>query len=62
MGRNLNVSKHSVKSTSGKDVKQTKQLTGEASKDSLTGKNVVQEYSTSGRGFSGPFGGKPVRK
>lgn len=32
----------------GKDVRNTKQIKGEASKDSLTGKNTVKEYRTSG--------------
>ncbi len=41
---------------SGKDVTDTKQLSGE-SKDSLHGKNELKQYETSG-GPSGPFGGK----
>tara|TARA_R110000868_G_scaffold81743_1_gene231168 strand:- start:25208 stop:25354 length:147 start_codon:yes stop_codon:yes gene_type:complete len=32
---------------SGKDVKDTKMIKGEATKDSLTGKNVMKEFRTS---------------
>lgn len=46
---------------SGKDVKDTKQLSGE-SKDSLSGKNEMKEYSTGGSATSGPYGGLPSHK
>lgn len=47
---------------SGKDVKDTKQLSGEA-KDSLSGKNELKEYSTSGSPTGpGPWGGLPSHK
>lgn len=42
-------------STSGKDVKDTSQLKGEA-KDSLSGKNVTKEFTTS-TPIGGPYGG-----
>lgn len=42
---------------SGKDVTDTKMLSGEA-KDSLHGKNELKQYDTSGK-VTGPFGGKP---
>lgn len=45
-----------------KDWKSTKVVSGTASKDSLIGSNNIQAYTTSGSGFSGPYGGKPARK
>jgi hypothetical protein len=42
--------------SSGRDVKETKMLKGEA-KDSLHGKNVTKQDERSG-GPKGPFGGK----
>lgn len=47
---------------SGKDVKDTKVISGTASKDSLTGTNTIKPHVTSGSGFSGPYGGKPSYK
>jgi hypothetical protein len=44
---------------SGKDVKSTKQIKGEAS-DSLTGKNETKEYTTGGF-EKGKLGGMPSR-
>jgi len=48
--------------SSGKDVKDTKMLSGEA-KDSLSGKNTTTEYTTSGGIKSmGPWGGEKSGK
>lgn len=47
---------------SGTDVRDSKVISGVASKDSLIGSNTVQTYVTNGSGFSGPYGGKPSRK
>jgi len=49
-----------ITTSSGKDVKDTKQLSGEAS-DSLTGKNVTKEYTT-GSTSTGKLGGMPSRQ
>lgn len=45
----------------GKDVQDTKQLSGLAS-DSLSGKNATTQYETSGGGGNGPYGGMPSGK
>lgn len=47
-----------VTTASGKDVKDTQQLKGEA-KDSLSGKNVTKQHYNSGPAAPGPHGGKP---
>lgn len=55
MDRNTNLRDLTVKSTSGKDVKDTSQLKGEA-KDSLSGTNVTKQFETS-VSIGGPNGG-----
>lgn len=50
-----------VTTSSGKDVRDTKMLSGEA-KDSLHGKNELKQHTTSGSGASGPWGGKAAYK
>lgn len=60
MERNTNLRDLVITTSTGKDVKDTKQLSGEA-KDSLTGKNDLKQYETSG-GCSGPYGGLPSGK
>ena len=51
-----------ITTSSGKDVKDTKQISGEA-KDSLSGKNELKEYTTSSSPTgSGPWGGLPSHK
>ena len=48
-----------AKPPSGKDIKDTKMIKGVASQDSLSGTNVITEYTTSGKKNSqGPLGGK----
>lgn len=49
-----------ITTSSGKDVKDTKQLSGEAS-DSLSGKNETKEYKTGGSS-PGKLGGMPSRQ
>lgn len=55
MDRSTNIRDVKVTSSSGKDVKDTSQLKGEA-KDSLSGKNVTEQFETSWSP-SGPYGG-----
>jgi len=50
-----------VTTGTGKDVKDTNQLKGEA-KDSLGGKNELKQYYNSGTTASGPYGGLPSNK
>lgn len=47
-----------VTMNSGKDVKDTKMLNGEATKDSLSGTNSMAEYTTSGGVEKGALGGQ----
>jgi len=58
--RNKNWRDASITTSSGKDVSDTKQLSGEG-KDALHGKNEMKQYETSAK-VSGPFGGKPSGK
>lgn len=46
-----------VTTSSGKDVKDTSMLKGEA-KDSLKGTNETKQYETSGSAKKGPLGGE----
>ena len=56
-----NIRTMTITTGSGKDVKDTNQLKGEA-KDSLSGKNETKEYTTSGSPTGGgPWGGLPNR-
>lgn len=55
--RNKNLRDATVTSSSGVNVKETKQLEGEA-KDSLSGKNVTEQYETAA-GEKGKLGGQP---
>jgi hypothetical protein len=50
-----------VTTSTGKDVKDTKQLSGEAS-DSLSGKNSTTQYGNSGGVDKGNLGGLPSHK
>jgi hypothetical protein len=61
LDRNTNLRNFSISTSSGKNVKDTQQLKGEA-KDSLSGKNSLTEHRTSGHGGSGPFGGENKAK
>jgi len=61
MDRNSNLRDMSVTTSSGKNVKDTKQLSGEA-KDSLSGTNKLVQYETSGSAAPGPHGGMPSGK
>lgn len=56
MDRHTNIRDVKVSSTSGKDVKDTSQLKGEA-KDSLGGKNSTVQFETNWTA-KGPFGAK----
>lgn len=60
MERTTNLRDLKVSSSSGKNVKDTSQLKGEA-KDSLSGTNVTKEFTTS-TSISGPFGGMNKNK
>lgn len=60
MERTSNIRDVSFSSTSGKDVKDTSQLKGEA-KDSLSGKNVTKQFETSAS-IPGPYGGMNKNK
>lgn len=60
MNRMTNVRDVQVTSTSGKNVKDTSQLKGEA-KDSLSGSNSTVQKTT-GTDFSGPYGGMNKNK
>lgn len=51
--------KMNITTSSGKDVKDTHQLKGEAA-DSLSGKNVTKTYET-GSTSNGKLGGLPLR-
>lgn len=55
MDRKSNIRDATFSSTSGKDVKDTSQLKGEA-KDSLSGTNVTKQFETS-MPIPGPHGG-----
>lgn len=55
MERTSNIRNMEFSSTSGKDVKDTSQLKGEA-KDSLSGTNVTKQFETSAS-IPGPHGG-----
>ncbi len=55
MDRKTNIRDVEISSTSGKDVKDTSQLKGEA-KDSLSGTNVTKQFETS-TPIGGPYGG-----
>lgn len=57
-----NIRTMSVTTSTGKDVKDTQQIKGEA-KDSLSGKNETTQYSTAGSGFEkSNLGGLPSHK
>lgn len=55
MDRTTNIRDVTISSSSGKIASETSQLKGEA-KDSLSGKNVTKEFSTS-MAIPGPHGG-----
>ena len=50
-----------ITTETGKDVKQTEMISGQAS-DSLSGKNSTTQYTTSGKSAEGPYGGLPSHK
>lgn len=50
-----------VTTSTGKDVQDTKQISGLAS-NSLSGTNTTKQYETSGGGGNGPYGGLPSGK
>lgn len=61
MDTDTNLRSLKVTTGTGKDVKDTMQLSGEA-KDSLSGTNVTEQYTTSGGSGTGPYGGLPSNK
>jgi hypothetical protein len=60
MDRKTDLKNFTISPDAGKNVKDTKMVNPGAGKDSPESKeqNVTKEYKTSGRGFSGPFGGE----
>jgi len=56
-----NLRKMTVTTSTGKDVKDTKQLSGEA-KNSLSGSNSTTQYGNSGGVDKGSLGGLPSHK
>lgn len=60
MDRMKNLRDMVVTTSSGKDVRDTKMLSGEA-KDALHGKNELKQHTSSDKP-SGPFGGKAAYK
>jgi hypothetical protein len=60
MERDTNLRDMVITTETGKDVRDTKMLSGQAS-DSLSGKNELKQYDTAG-GCKGPYGGLPSGK
>lgn len=56
-----NIRDMEVSTGTGKDVQDTKQISGLAS-NSLSGTNTTKQYETSGGGGNGPYGGLPSGK